>query len=161
MEGGAVNGGRAWELDRVDDGGDQNDAGSQHQEFRNFEARDERRSAHGVLLTKCPDTEAWAWMHFSGSAKLYLDSNEEAIAWFHRAIEVRRDFPLSHFWLVAAPANLGRLEEARTEAQVGLELDPTFTIRRFLDGVESDNPVFLKQRARHADAMRKAGIPEE
>ena len=51
--------------------------------------------------------------------------------------------------------------EAQTEAQVGLALDPTFTIRRFRDRVESDNPVFLKQRARHADAMRKAGLPEQ
>ena len=97
----------------------------------------------------------------SGSAKLYLGADEEAIAWFRRAIELRRDFPLTHFWLAAALANLGRLEEAQTEAQVGLSLDPTFTIRRFLDRPESNNPVFLKQREHHADAMRKTGIPEE
>ena len=51
--------------------------------------------------------------------------------------------------------------EADPQRAPTISLDPTFTIRRFLDRAESDNPVFLKQRAHHADAMRKAGIPEE
>jgi hypothetical protein len=29
------------------------------------------------------------------------------------------------------------------------------------DGAESDDPVFLKQRERLIDGMRKAGLPEE
>jgi class 3 adenylate cyclase/Flp pilus assembly protein TadD len=124
-------------------------------------AEETERDENEALRLSPRDKSAWAWMHFSGSAKLYLGADEEAIAWFRRAIELRRDFPLTHFWLAAALANLGRLEEAQTEAQVGLSLDPTFTIRRFLDRPESDNPVFLKQREHHADAMRKTGIPEE
>jgi TolB-like protein/class 3 adenylate cyclase/Flp pilus assembly protein TadD len=124
-------------------------------------AEETERDENEALRLSPRDKSAWAWMHFSGSAELYLGADEEAIAWFRRAIELRRDFPLTHFWLAAALANLGRLEEAQTEAQVGLSLDPTFTIRRFLDRAESDNPVFLKQREHHADAMRKAGIPEE
>jgi TolB-like protein/class 3 adenylate cyclase/Flp pilus assembly protein TadD len=106
------------------------------------------------------DKNAWAWMHFSGSAKLYLGADEEAVVWFRRAIGLRRDFPLSHFWLAAALANLDRMEEARAEVQVGLTLDPTFTIRRFLGRLESDKPVFLRQRQRHTDGLRKAGVPE-
>jgi TolB-like protein/Flp pilus assembly protein TadD len=106
------------------------------------------------------DKSAWAWMHFAGSAKLYLGADEEAVAWFHRAIQLRRDFPLSHFWLAAALANLGRWEEAAAETQAGLALDPTFTIRRFVENPESDNLIFLKQRERHAAAMRKARVPE-
>jgi tetratricopeptide (TPR) repeat protein len=124
-------------------------------------AEETERDENEALRLSPRDKNAWAWMHFSGSAKLYLGENKEAVAWFRRGIELRRDFPLTHFWLAAALANLGRLEEARTEAHVGRALDPTFTIRRFLERVESDNPVFLKQRAQHADAMRKAGIPEE
>jgi tetratricopeptide (TPR) repeat protein len=68
------------------------------------------------------DKNAWAWMHFSGSAKLYLGADEEAVVWFRRAIGLGRDFPLSHFWLAAALANLDRMEEARAEVQVGLTL---------------------------------------
>jgi TolB-like protein/class 3 adenylate cyclase/Flp pilus assembly protein TadD len=124
-------------------------------------AEETERDENEALRLSPRDKSAWAWMHFSGSAKLYLGADDEAIARFRRAIELRRDFPLTHFWLAAALANLGRLEEAQTEAHVGLSLDPTFTIRRFLGRVESDNPVFLKQREHHADAMRKAGIPEE
>jgi tetratricopeptide (TPR) repeat protein len=106
-------------------------------------AEETERDENEALRLSPRDKSAWAWMHFSGSAKLYLGADEEAIAWFRRAIELRR------------------LEEAQTEAQVGLSLDPSFTIRRFLDRPESDNPVFLKQREHHADAMRKTGIPEE
>jgi TolB-like protein/class 3 adenylate cyclase/Flp pilus assembly protein TadD len=124
-------------------------------------AEETERDENEALRLSPRDKNAWAWMHFSGSAKLYLGANEEAVAWFRRAIELRRDFPLTHFWLAAALANLGRLGEARVETQAGLALDPTFTIRRFgLSGAESDNPVFLKQRERHIDGMRIAGVPE-
>jgi tetratricopeptide (TPR) repeat protein len=99
-------------------------------------------------------------MHFCGGAKLCLGADEEAVAWFRRALEIRRNFPLTHFFLAAALANLGKLEEARVETLAGLALDPTFTIRRFRPEPESDNPVYLKQRERHMDAMRKAGVPE-
>ena len=125
-------------------------------------AEETERDENEALRLSPRDKNAWAWMHFSGSAKLYLGANEEAVAWFRRAIELRRDFPLTHFWLAAALANLGRLGEARAETQAGLALDPTFTIRRFgLSGAESDNPVFLKQRQRHIDGMRIAGVPED
>ena len=67
-----------------------------------------------------------------------------------------------HFFLAAALANLGKLEVAQVATQGGLTLDPAFTIRRFrLGGPESDNPVFLRQRERVTDMMRKAGVPEE
>jgi hypothetical protein len=44
--------------------------------------------------------------------------------------------------------------------QAGLALDPTFTLRRFRLGRESENPVFLKQRERHIEGLHKAGVPE-
>jgi tetratricopeptide (TPR) repeat protein len=128
----------------------------------NGRAEETERDENEALRLSPRDKNAWAWMHFSGSAKLYLGANEEAVVWFRRAIELRRDFPLTHFWLAAALANLGRLGEARVETQAGLALDPTFTIRRFgLSGAESDNTVFLKQRQRHIDGMRAAGVPED
>ena len=55
---------------------------------------------------------------------------------------------------------LGKLDEARSEVKAGLALDPTFTLRRFRLGTASDNAVFLKQRERAYDGMRKAGVPE-
>jgi TolB-like protein/class 3 adenylate cyclase/Flp pilus assembly protein TadD len=124
-------------------------------------AEETERDVNEALRLSPRDKNAWAWMHFSGSAKLYLGADAEAVTWFRRAMELRRDFPLTRFWLAAALANLGRLEEAQAETRAGLALDPTFTLRRFCLGRESENPVFLMQRERHIEGMRKAGLPEE
>jgi hypothetical protein len=65
-------------------------------------AEETERDVNEALRLSPRDKNAWAWMHFSGSAKLYLGANAEAVTRFHRAIELRRDFPLTHFWLGAA-----------------------------------------------------------
>ena len=96
------------------------------------------------------DSFAWLWLHFKGAAKMALGANEEAVALFRRSIEINRTIPLTHFFLAAALANLGNLEEARSEAKAGLALDPGFTIRRF--GGQPGDPLL--------DSMRKAGVPE-
>jgi hypothetical protein len=50
------------------------------------------------------------------------------------------------------------VKEARAQAQAGFALNPTFTISRFRNGAESDNPIFLKQRRNIYEGLRKAGI---
>ena len=70
-------------------------------------------------------------------------ADEEAVARLRHGIDMDRTFPLSHFFLAAALANLGKLDEAQAETRVGLTVDPTFTIQRFRAGQESDNPIFL------------------
>jgi len=72
-----------------------------------------------------------------------------------------RNYPLAHFWLAAALAHLGRLDDARAASQAGLATNPTFTIARNRAGATSDNPTYLAQRERLLDGMRKAGVPEE
>ena len=89
-----------------------------------------------------------------------LGANEEAVSRFRRSIELNRNNPLIHFFLAAALANLGKLDEAQAETQGGLALDPTFTIQRFRAGQESDNPIFLAGKERIFEGMRKAGVPE-
>ena len=37
---------------------------------------------------------------------------------------------------------------------------PKFTLTRFRGGAESDNAVYLAQRERVTEGMRKAGVPE-
>ena len=54
VEVGAVNGGRAWQLNHVDNSGDQENAGCEHQDFSNVEAGEEKHSAHGVPSIKYP-----------------------------------------------------------------------------------------------------------
>ena len=105
------------------------------------------------------DTFAYGWMVIAGHAKLGLGADEEAVARFRRALEINRNDPVAHFYLAAALAQLGRLDEARAATQAGLALDPTFTIARWRRAA-SDNPTYLAQRERIYDGMRKAGVPE-
>jgi TolB-like protein len=106
------------------------------------------------------DTSAYVWMAGAGAAKLYLGAHEAAVAWLRRAIENNRNQAIAHFWLAAALAFLGRVDEARAAAQAGLALDPAFTVARFRNAAATDNPVYLRQRKRVCEGMSKAGLPE-
>jgi tetratricopeptide (TPR) repeat protein len=106
------------------------------------------------------DTNVYAWLFFLGAAHLSLDRNDDAAVWLSRSIEANRNYPLTHFFLATALANLGRPDEARSALQAGLALQPDFTVSRYRMGAYSDNPTFLVRRERVMDAMRKAGIPE-
>jgi tetratricopeptide (TPR) repeat protein len=127
-----------------------------------FTGRAEETESHVLeaLRLSPRDTTAPRWMAVAGFAKLYLGREEEAVAWFRRAIETNRNNPVSHLFLAAALAQLGRMSEARSATEAGLALDPTFTIRRFRASASSDNPTYLAQRERAFDALRKAGVPE-
>jgi tetratricopeptide (TPR) repeat protein len=101
------------------------------------------------------------WWHLLGVAKLHLGADEEAVALFRRSIDTNRNYPLSQFYSAAALALVGRLDEARAEAKSALTLAPNYSIARFRNAREGDNPVFLRQRERIAEGLRKTGIPEE
>ena len=68
---------------------------------------------------------------------------------------------MSHFLFAAAPAHLGRVEEAHEALRAGLELNPSFTIARFRSQTFSDHPVYLAGRERMYEGLRKAGLPEQ
>ena len=106
------------------------------------------------------DTEAYIWMMFAGLAKLQLGADEEAVARFGRSVDINRNHPRAHFFLAAALAHLGRLDEARSSVKAGFALDPTFTLSRFRTNVLSDNPTYLAKRERVYQGMRLAGVPE-
>jgi hypothetical protein len=99
-------------------------------------------------------------MSSAGTSKLHLARDEEAAAWFRRAIEANRNFAFTHFSLAAALAHLGRTDAARAASRSGLSLEPSFTIGRFRAGARSDNTVYLRGRERIYEGMRRAGIPE-
>ena len=101
------------------------------------------------------------WWHLLGVAKLHLGADEEAVALFRRSIDMNRNYPLSQLYGAAALALVGRLEEARAETKSALMLAPNYSLARFRKAAEGDNPVFLHQRERIAEGLRKAGIPEE
>jgi tetratricopeptide (TPR) repeat protein len=124
--------------------------------------RSEETEAHiqEALRLSPRDPNAYAWAFFAGLAKIFLGKDGEAIAWLRRSIEFNRNYSLAHFYLAAALVQLGKHDEGRAAATVGLALDPTFTIRRYRAGAASDNPTYLAQRERIYDVVRKAGVPE-
>jgi tetratricopeptide (TPR) repeat protein len=124
--------------------------------------RGEETEAHinEALRLSPRDTGAYVWMFIAGMAKLVVSSDEEAVALLRRSIETNRNYPPAHFWLAAALAHLGRLNEARAATQAGLALNPTFTVSRQRASAPSDNPTYLAQRERFLEGMRRAGVPE-
>jgi TolB-like protein len=107
------------------------------------------------------DIGAFWWMMFVGNAKSFIGVYPEAVVWLRRSIDLNRNMPFAHFNLAAALAQLGRFEEARAAAKIGLMLDPSFTLRRFRANSPSDNPVFLAGRERIHQGMRMAGVPDQ
>jgi len=107
------------------------------------------------------DTDAYFWVGWMAEAKLYLGAYEDALNLCHRSMELNRNNPTSRFTYCAAIlVEVGRLDEAKTEIKAALALNPNLTLRRYRDGAQSDNPVFLKGRERIIEDMRKAGAPE-
>jgi tetratricopeptide (TPR) repeat protein len=88
---------------------------------------------------------------------MFLGADEEAVTWYHRAIQLDRNYWIVDFNLAATLAELGQLDEARAEAQAGLALEPKFTLRRYRAGAATDNPVFLKRRV--AATAHKVATP--
>jgi tetratricopeptide (TPR) repeat protein len=122
---------------------------------------DEAIECHLQALRLSPrDAAASGWMYGIGAAKLHLGDYEEAAKWLGRSVAANPNFPMAHFFLAAVLGQLGRAKEARAEGQAGLALSPTFTISRFRNGAESDNPIFLKQRHNVYEGLRKAELPE-
>ena len=130
-----------------------------------FIGRAEETEAHIVeaLRLSPRDTMAYIWMTNGGLAKLHLGSYEQAVAWFRRAIEANRNVPPAYFWLAAALAQLGRLDEARSALKAGLALNPAFSISRARAAwtAMSDDPTYLAQLEPIFDGLRKAGVPEQ
>jgi TolB-like protein/class 3 adenylate cyclase len=95
--------------------------------------RGEETEAHieQALRLSPRDNNVYIWSIFIGLAKLWRGAEAEAIVWLRRSLEANRNFPAAHFYLAAALAHLGELNEARATAQAGLALNPSFSIRRF------------------------------
>jgi tetratricopeptide (TPR) repeat protein len=129
-----------------------------------FVGRAEETEAHiaEALRLSPRDTFAYILLFIAGVAKNYLGSWEQAVAWFRRATEANRNFPLAFFHLSAALAQLGRPDEARSAVKAALALDPNFSVSRAAARkARSDDPTYLAQLESILEGLRKAGLPEE
>jgi adenylate cyclase len=128
-----------------------------------YDGHPEETESHELeaLRASPRDTDAYFWVGWMAEAKLYLGAYEDALNLCHRSIELNRNYPTARFTYCAAIlVELGRLDEAKSEVKAALALSPNFTLRRYRDGAQSDNPAFLKGRERIIEDMRKAGVPE-
>jgi len=124
--------------------------------------RGEETEAHiqEALRLSPRDTFAHWWMGLAGTAKLLIGNDDEAVTRFRRAVELNRNYSVAHLFQAAALVHLNRLDEARSAVQAGLALTPAFTLRRFRAGAFGDNPIYLAQRERVVEGLRKARVPE-
>jgi len=128
--------------------------------------RDEEVEGHiqEALRLSPRDTRAFLWFMFVGMAKLASNADIEALEWLGRGIEANPNHALSHFHFAGALALMGDLREARSAAEAGLALDPSFTIRRYrmnaFFGARLNDPVWLAKREQFYEGMRLASIPE-
>jgi TolB-like protein/class 3 adenylate cyclase len=130
-----------------------------------FIGRAEETEAHvaEALRLSPRDTWAYAWLNMVGLAKLHLGSYEQAVAWFRRSKEAKRNYPSAYFNLAASLAQLGRLNEANSAVKAGLALNPTYTVSRVRAAwtARSDDPTYLGGLGQAFEGLRKAGVPEE
>jgi tetratricopeptide (TPR) repeat protein len=123
--------------------------------------RAEETEAHVLEALRLSPRDPWAyiWHLTAGFGACLLGRDEEAASWCRLSIEANRNFALCRFVYAAALASIGQTEQARSQVAAGLALE-RFTIANFESAVWSDNPVYLEQRARVIDDMRRAGGPE-
>lgn len=115
---------------------------------------------HEALRLSPRDARSYIWLLIAGLAKFHLHADAEAVACLRRSIETNRNHPLAHFWLAAALARLGAVEEAKGVAQMALVLNPSFTIRRARSHLPSDDPVYVAGREGLYEGLRLAGVPD-
>ena len=90
--------------------------------------------------------------------QMILGDFPEAIAWATRSLAENSNFDATYWMLIAANAQLGRLEEARRHLGAYLNLAPEAAIAGIKAGQPAKDPSRL---AAILDGLRMAGLPEE
>jgi TolB-like protein/tetratricopeptide (TPR) repeat protein len=101
-----------------------------------------------------------SWYSMMGVANVFLGRYEHAMEHLRRSVGMNPRQANSRFFLAAALALTDRIAEAAEVRDAGLKLNPNFTVAKFRDDRRSDHPVYLQQRERVYEGLRKAGVPE-
>jgi TolB-like protein/class 3 adenylate cyclase len=108
------------------------------------------------------DTSAFLWLTAVGAAEIFLGHYDQAVVWLRRSIEANRNNPLTHVFLAAALAILGRPDEAQAAARAALVHNPQLTIARFkvFFAQFNENQFNIAGRDLIIESVRRAGVPE-
>ena len=98
---------------------------------------------------------SYVYLWLEGRILFLMDRLEEAAARVEESITRNPAFDQSHILLAAVYGALGRIEDAKWQAEEVLALHPDFNISKILD--RGWNP---EHRRRWAEALRRAGLPE-
>ncbi len=96
-------------------------------------------------------------VRFEGETYHALGRYEEALAAFERARALTPKSPLPLVWLMMTYADMGRTDDARTTAQELFELNPKFSVKRYVLGLEDKDRTEVERRL---DSLRQLGLPE-
>jgi adenylate cyclase len=99
----------------------------------------------------------YLYLFWLGHAFHSLERYDKAMVSYRRVISRNPDFFYARFYLAAVYAQLGRMEEAKTEAAEALQMDAGRWAQRFAQHLPLKDPAAL---ARLLDGMRKAGVLE-
>jgi TolB-like protein/class 3 adenylate cyclase len=100
------------------------------------------------------------WYAILGLADLHIGRLDQAVDHLRKAIGLAPSHEISYFYLAAVLALQRRVNEATEACVIGRRLAPNFSIGKCRAEVQSDNPVFLAQRERLYEGLKKAGLPE-
>lgn len=114
----------------------------------NWGAADEGFSYYARAYELSPGApEAYLFLQGMGGSELIRGNNEAAIAWCLRSLATFNDWLMTYITLVAAYANLDRMDEARAMLRRLRELNPNLTMTN------------LRDNAARVDAFADAVIP--
>ncbi len=79
--------------------------------------------------------DSWSFLFAHGMAYVLMavDRYDEALTWERQAIQTVPDWVAAHRLSAVCLAHLGRADEARDAARSHMELDPNFTLSRYLE----------------------------
>ncbi len=100
-----------------------------------------------------PSWYVWVAAH----ACRLLGRYEEAVVLYQRSINRTPEYIRPHIGLTACYAEMGRLDDARTQAAEVLRIDPRYSIGRYATALTYRLP---EHAQRSLDALREAGLPE-
>jgi TolB-like protein/DNA-binding winged helix-turn-helix (wHTH) protein len=124
--------------------------------------RAEETEVHVAAAMRLSPHDPWSaqWHFYLGAADLYVGRVERAVDRLRRAVSANPGVALYRLYLAAALALEERQSEAVEMGATARVLLPDLSIGKFRNGGPSRNKVFLDQRERAVEGMRRAGIPE-
>ena len=127
-----------------------------------FLGRGEEAEGHVTTAMRLSprDPMLGTWYATLGLADLQLGRFDKAVDRLRQAIGIAPNNELPYFHLAAALALQDRKSEAAQASETGRRLAPIFRIGKYRVEAQSDNPIFLHQRNRIYEGMKRAGVPE-